>query len=130
MKSGVEGEAMARLSRKREAELAKEFESDANDDGQWEEAPAPVERSRGSLGTQVTVRLDPVMAEQLREVARNRNVGYTSLLRAWIEERLGTEMAIIERGQAQIGYAGGSVERDALHVSAEGEVKLLRRGAA
>jgi hypothetical protein len=70
------------------------------------------------------------MAEQLRRIARDRNVGYTSLLRVWIEERLSSEMARIQREEPQIGYAGESVERDAKHASGEGEVKLVLIGAA
>jgi len=112
-------------SREQEARLAAEFEDTVDDDGPWEEVPAPVERGRGALGTQVTIRLDPATAEQLRRVARDRNIGYTSLLRTWIEERLGSEMALIERQRPQIVVAGGSVERGAVHVSGEGEVKLL-----
>ena|SRR5215207_270888 len=123
MRTHLEGEAMA--SKDQEARLAAEFEKAAEDDGQWEEAPAPVERNRSALGTQVTIRLDPAVAEQLRRVARSRSTGYTSLLRLWIEERLNSEMALIERAQPQIGYAGRSVERGAVHASGEGEVKLL-----
>lgn len=116
---------MARISSDEEDRLAAEFEQEADRDGSWEEAPAPVERGRSSLGTQVTIRLDPGTAERLRQVAKGRNVGYTSLLRGWIEERLSTEMALIDRAQPQVSYAGRSVERDAVHASGQGEVKLL-----
>jgi hypothetical protein len=124
MKIPSEGKAMARTSRE-EARLAAQFERDADDDRQWEEAPAPVERGRGTLGTQVTIRLDPALAEQLRQMARDRDVAYTSLLRTWIEERLSREIALVERAHPQIGYAGGSIEPGAVHASGEGEVKLL-----
>jgi hypothetical protein len=121
---------MSRLSRDEEATLAAEFEQEADDDEQWEEAPTPVQRGRSTLGTQVTIRLDPVVAEQLREVARDHNVGYTSLLRRWIEERLNAEMERILTDPFQITYAGESVERDAKHLSGEGEVRLVVIGAA
>jgi predicted transcriptional regulator len=121
---------MSRISRDEEARLAAEFEQEADDDEQWEEVPAPVQRGRGTLGTQVTIRLDPAIAEQLREIAGARGVNYTALLRTWIEERLSREMALIRPEQLQIAYAGESIERDAKHWSAEGEVKLVLLGAA
>ena len=121
---------MARISREEEARLAAEFDQEADDDEQWEDVPAPVQRGRGTLGTQVTIRLDPAMAEQLRRVAKDRNVGYTSLLRAWIEERLSREMALIQPEQLQVGYAGEGIEWNAVHWSGEGEVKLSLLGAA
>jgi predicted DNA binding CopG/RHH family protein len=121
---------MSRISREEEARLAAEFEQEAADDEQWEEVPAPVQRGRGTLGTQVTIRLEPAIAEQLRQVASDRGVNYTALLRSWIEERLSTEIALTEPEQLQIAYAGESVEVNALHWSGEGEVKLVRLGAA
>jgi hypothetical protein len=121
---------MGRISREEEARLAAEFEQDADNDEQWEEVPAPVQRGRGTLGTQVTIRLDPATAEQLRQVARDRGVNYTTLLRIWIEERLGREISLVKAEPFQIAYAGESVEKDALHGSAEGEVRLVRLGAA
>ncbi|HEV8653507.1 MAG TPA: hypothetical protein VG276_29945 [Actinomycetes bacterium] len=115
---------MGRISRDEEASLADEFEQEANNDEQWEEAPAPVQPGRRTLGTQVTIRLDPAMAEQLRQVARDRGVGYTSLLRTWIEERLNGEIALIQSEQSQYVYAGEGIEKDAVHWSGEGQVKL------
>jgi predicted DNA binding CopG/RHH family protein len=121
---------MSKISREEEARLAAEFERDADDDDQWEEAPAPVQRGRGALGAQVTMRLDPATAEQLRRIASDRGVNYTALLRTWIEERLSQEIALLLPEQPQIAYAGESVERDAKHWSAEGEVRLILTGAA
>jgi hypothetical protein len=43
------------------------------------------------LGTQVTIRLEPAVAEQLRQVARRMGEQYTALLRGWIVERLHIE---------------------------------------
>jgi hypothetical protein len=121
---------MGRISREEEARLAAEFEQDADDDEQWEEVPAPIQRGRGTLGTQVTIRLEPAIAEQLRRIASEHGVNYTALLRKWIEERLSTEIALVEPEQLQVSYAGESVENNALHWSGEGEVKLVRLGAA
>jgi lysophospholipase L1-like esterase len=120
---------MGRISREEEARLAAEFEQAADDDEQWEEVPAPVQRGRGTLGTQVTIRLEPAIAEQLRRIASDRGVNYTALLRAWIEERLNREITLVQPEQLQISYAGESIERDAVHWSAEGEVRV-RLGAA
>jgi hypothetical protein len=128
--SGGRKRYMSRISREEEARLAAEFDQEADNDERWEDVPAPVQPGRSTLGTQVTIRLDPAIAEQLRRVARDRNVGYTSLLRAWIEERLGSEMARIQREEPQIGYAGESIEWNAVHWSGEGEVKVSIRGAA
>jgi hypothetical protein len=121
---------MSRISREEEAQLAAEFEQEADDDEQWEEAPAPVQRGRGTLGTQVTIRLEPAIAEQLRRIAGDRGVNYTALLRSWIEQRLSREIALPEPEQLQITYGGEGVEANSLHWSGEGEVKLVRLGAA
>lgn len=120
---------MSKISRKEEARLAAEFELDADDDEQWEDVPAPVQRGRDTLGTQVTIRLDPAIAEQLRRIASERGVNYTALLRNWIEERLSREIALIRPERLQIAYAGEGIERDAKHWSGEGEVKLVLLGA-
>src|SRR6266508_645211 len=121
---------MSKISREEETRLAAEFEQEADNDEQWEAVPAPAQPDRRTLGTQVTIRLDPAIAEQLRQLARDRGVGYTSLLRAWIEERLSSEIALIRPQQLQISYAGEGVEENALHWSGEGEVKLVSIGAA
>lgn len=121
---------MGRISRKEEERLAAEFEKEMDDDEQWEEVPSPVQRSRSTLGTQVTLRLDPATAEQLRQLAKDRGVNYTALIRSWIEERLSREMALIQSEQPQVGYAGEGVGRNAKTWSGEGEVKLALCGAA
>lgn len=121
---------MGRISRDEEAKHAAEFEQEADDDAQWEEAPTPTQFGRRTLGTQVTIRLDATAAEQLRQIARDHGVRYTSLLRMWIEERLSSEIAHVRPEQLQITYAGESVTRDAVRWSGEGEAKLVRPGAA
>jgi hypothetical protein len=97
------GEAMSRVSKDEEARLAAEFERDAEDDELWEEVPAPAQAGpRRTLGTQVTIRLDGGSAEQLRKIAKERGMGYTSLLRIWIEERLNVEVAGVRISRPQV----------------------------
>jgi hypothetical protein len=121
---------MGRISRDEEAKRAAEFDQEADDDAQWEEVPAPTQLGRRTLGTQVSIRLDPTAAEQLRQIARDRGVGYTSLLRTWIEERLSSEIAHVRPEHLQITYAGESVTKGEIRWSGEGESKLVRPGAA
>lgn len=75
-----------------EDQTAREFEADANVEDAWTDDPAPIQR--GTLGTQVTVRLDSRLAGRLRSIARRRGIGYTSLLRSWVEDRIRTEERI------------------------------------
>jgi hypothetical protein len=124
------GREMGRVSRDEEARLAAEFELEADDDEQWEEVPAPVQRGRRTLGTQITIRLDDTAAEQLRGIARDRGVGYTSLLRRWIEERLSSEIHVVPVEKYQMTYAGESLGKNAVQSSGPGEVKLVPLGAA
>lgn len=114
---------MSRISKREEAELAAEFEQDADNEELWEEVPAPA-RSRGrkTLGTQVTIRLDHRSAEQLREIAQHRGVGYTSLLRSWVEERLNSEIATIRLSRPQITLAGESAGWNRFQLSGPGGV--------
>jgi predicted DNA binding CopG/RHH family protein len=121
---------MSRISRDEEARLAAEFELEADRDEQWEAVPAPVQRGRRTLGTQITIRLDDTAAEQLRQIARDRGIGYTSLLRRWIEERLSSESNVIPAEKYRITYAGAGLGRNAVQSSGEGEVKLVPLGAA
>jgi hypothetical protein len=121
---------MGRVSRDEEAKLAAQFEMEANDDEQWEEGPPPVRRGRRTLGTQITIRLDDTAAEQLRTIARDRGIGYTSLLRHWIEERLSSEIYVVPAEEYRITYAGESLGKNAVQWSGPGEVKLVPLGAA
>jgi len=105
---------MGGISRSEEAKLAAQFEQDADDDELWEEVPAPTVSSRKTLGAQVTVRLDSRSAEQLRQIAQQRGVGYTSLVRSWVEERLDAETAgasVVRVSKPQITVAGASIFR-------------------
>jgi predicted DNA-binding ribbon-helix-helix protein len=58
------------------------------------------------LGTQVTIRLEPEMADRLREIASRRRCGYTTLLRGWVEERLLVEAGLPVRSPLNIQVAG------------------------
>lgn len=98
---------MSRSSREEEAELATEFEREAENEELWEEAPAPASQRR-TLGTQVTIRLDEKSAEQLREIARHQGVGYTSLVRSWVEDRLKAEVPTVHANRPQITGGGTS----------------------
>jgi hypothetical protein len=61
---------------------------------------------RKPLGTQVTIRLEPGMADRLREVARRRDCGYTSMIREWVEERLLAETSPTVPHPPEIQVAG------------------------
>lgn len=120
---------MSRVPKDEEARLAAEFERDAENDELWEEVPDPTpNRPRRTLGTQVTVRLEGRSAEQLRKIARERGVGYTSLLRTWVEERLNLEAASVRVRRPQITKAGFNVPWVRLVLSGAG--RMLSTGAA
>jgi predicted DNA binding CopG/RHH family protein len=105
------------VKRNEQDRLAAEFERDADNDELWEDDPAPVQRDRGTLGAQVTIRLEPALAEQLRQIAGDRGVNYTALLRTWIKERLS---AAIVRPEFQMTWAGCASTGQRLQVTGEG----------
>lgn len=114
---------MSRTSKRDEAELAAEFEQDADNAELWEEISAPSRHGRRkTLGTQVTIRLDRRSAEQLREIAQQQGVGYTSLLRSWVEERLNSEVTTLRLSKPQITVAGESAAGDVFQLSGPGGV--------
>lgn len=96
--------------------LAKEFEEDAQDPGNWEVDEAGVSTDRKNLQTQVTVRLSVELAEELRAVAEERGVGYTTLIREWLEDRLSQRerrTGPLRPDVQQAGYAQvGSISTD------------------
>lgn len=47
----------------------------------------------GPLAATVAIRLDAATMTAIRRIAKGRKIGYTSLLRTWIIERLATETA-------------------------------------
>ena len=114
---------MSRITKQEEAELAAEFEQDAENAELWEEVPAPARpRRRKTLGTQVTIRLNHRSAEQLREIAQHRGVGYTSLVRTWVEERLNSEISSLRLSRPQITIAGESASASVFQFSGPGGV--------
>jgi hypothetical protein len=122
---------MGRMSKQDEAELAAEFEQDADNDDLWEEVPPPAKAGRRrTLGTQVTIRLDHRSANQLREVARRQGVGYTSLVRSWVEERLSREISTLRVTKPQITVAGRSAAANVVQFSGAGGVVGETVGAA
>lgn len=62
------------------------------------------------LGTQVTIRLEPEMADRLREVAQRTGGLYTVMLREWIEERLirETTPVVPQAPDIQVARTGGT----------------------
>jgi hypothetical protein len=58
------------------------------------------------LGTQVTIRLEPEMADRLREVAQRTGGLYTVMLREWIEQRLVRETTPVVSQPPDIQVAG------------------------
>jgi uncharacterized protein (DUF4415 family) len=85
------------MKRERNEMLAQAMEDDARDESVWEDDPVPAAAEKARLGTQVSLRLDPDVAEILRRIARQKRVGYTSLIREWVVERLREEEHAAER---------------------------------
>jgi hypothetical protein len=71
-------------------ELAARLEREASDPRAWEDDNVPDTPERG-LGTTITVRLDADTTRALRDHASVLGVGYTTLLRTWVQERLALE---------------------------------------
>jgi predicted DNA-binding protein len=74
------------MKRKRDSRVAQRLERDARDESAWVNDPAPIRKQ--TLGTQVTIRLSPQLAARLRGIAKAQGVGYTSLIRGWVEAQL------------------------------------------
>lgn len=90
------------MDREQEKKLAEDMQREMRDDGAWEAASEPVAPRRDTLASQVTLRLEPEHATKLRRIAQQAGVGYTSLLRRWILERLDSEdRAVIGEGRLQ-----------------------------
>lgn len=73
------------------AEAEAEYERALEDHSLWEADPTPTPAERHKLAAQVTIRLSPEVSELLRGLASAAGVGYTSLIRQWIEERVAEE---------------------------------------
>lgn len=78
------------VKKDRQREIADEMEREAQIADDWEIDAAPT-AGKNTLGTQVTIRLDGRDAARLRRIAAIRRIGYTSLLREWIQDRLRAE---------------------------------------
>jgi hypothetical protein len=83
----LEGDRLT-MKRQDEKETVQAIEADAADPDAWEDDPPPAGTPKRVLGTSVTIRLEPELAEQLRRLAATQGVGYTSMIRGWIEDRL------------------------------------------
>ena len=79
------------MDQQAEKKLIERMKADAPDDAAWEcEEPDPRSTHR-RMGAQVSVRFSAEYAAQLRAIAERDGVGYTSLVRSWIEERIDSE---------------------------------------
>lgn len=82
---------MVDLNKNELAQAEADIEETFDDESQWEDDPAPTVPDKNRLAAQVTIRLSPDVAEQLRRIAALEGVGYTSLIRRWVEERAANE---------------------------------------
>ena len=73
---------------KDQKKLEDEFEVDIASDDSWEAGTVTPVRPRRPLGAQITVRLEPEIAELLRRQAKSEGIGYTALVRRFIIEAL------------------------------------------
>lgn len=122
---------MGKLSKKEEAELAARLDDDESDATAWEDdSPAAGDHKR-TLGAVVSIRLSPAHAEQLRAIASGRGVGYTTLVRAWVEERLLNDAVtapnIVQKLQVT---ASGEARVDQVQMSGWGSVSHQDDSAA
>ncbi|MCC6174205.1 MAG: hypothetical protein IT305_02780 [Chloroflexi bacterium] len=61
----------------------------------WDEwAPAQVSESK-NLSEGITIRLDPDTMKRVRQEAKQRGIGPTTLIRMWVLERLGAETGTV-----------------------------------
>lgn len=49
----------------------------------------------------VSVRMDDALIKSLKEVANTKDIGYLTLLRMWIAERLSKELRLLHTGRSQ-----------------------------
>lgn len=106
-----------------EKRVAAEMERDLADGSAWVRLPEAPARP-GPLATQVSVRLEPEDARRLRRVARALRIGYTSLLRQWIQQRLGAEEALLT--SFSYGSGGYSVARTGTDVQVSSRDYTIR----
>jgi predicted DNA binding CopG/RHH family protein len=96
------------MNRSDHERLVAEISEDASDDSAWEDDPSPATpQHQPRLGAQVTIRLEPELAKELRRIAERRGVRYTALVRQWLEERLREEGAMsLSAPHIEIAVAG------------------------
>ena len=75
------------MNRTEEETHIAQIEAEASDPDLWEEIGGADVPPR-TLGASITIRLRPDLAERLRAIARRRGIGYTSLARQMLEERI------------------------------------------
>lgn len=79
---------------------------DKHDTTDYEDEFKPVKvRFAKNLSQGITVRLDPGTLGELRDLARSKGIGPTTLARMWILERLGQEESTPPRRRAASGRA-------------------------
>jgi hypothetical protein len=95
------------MNRSDHERLIAEVSEDASDESAWEDDPSPAAQHQPRLGAQVTIRLEPELATELRRIAERRGVRYTALVRQWLEERLREEGTMsLSPPQVEIAVAG------------------------
>lgn len=107
------------MSKREQQEAAAWFKDAVNRPEEWDVVPRShaVARPGRKLGAQITIRLEPEIAERLRKMADERDVGYTSLARELLEQ------AVLSAAPADF------LVRSTLHVVArEGVWALVREG--
>ncbi len=94
--------------------LVAEVAEDASDESAWKDDPLPAAlQHQPRLGAQVTIRLEPELAQELRRIAERLGVRYTALVRQWLEERLREEEAIsLPIPEFEIAVAGFTVSTE------------------
>lgn len=117
---------MSKRTRQTEERLAHEMERDVDDSAAWEPDPAPAGVARAALGAQITIRLDENLAARLRGVAQGRRVGYTALVRQWVEDRLRWEDAAAQLPMSYVeaGYSTSTSKPVDLKVDSRAPVKV------
>ncbi|MDO8671779.1 MAG: CopG family antitoxin [Dehalococcoidia bacterium] len=84
---------MARLPKfKNEPDLAELFETHDSTEyfEEMTEETAPIEMIRPRK-QQIAIRLDPSTIDMAKQIARNKGIGYQTLMRTWINEAIESE---------------------------------------
>lgn len=117
---------VSKPTRQAEERLAREMERDFDDPAAWEPAPTPPGVGRTALGAQITIRLDENLAARLRRIAQSRRVGYTALVRQWVEDRLRWEDAAVQLPMTYVeaGYTTSPSRPVDLKVDSRAPVKV------